>query len=115
MVIVTKVIKTIATIFNTKPARIMSFILISPEPNTIALGGVATGIINAQLHAIAAGITHTNGLPVIDSATGPSNGKKPAAVAVLLVISVKKVMSATTTRMLITKGIALAPSIMLAM
>lgn len=90
MVIVTKVIKTIAMIFNTKPERIMSRICICPEPNTIAFGGVATGIINAQLHAMAAGITHTNGVPVTDSATGPSKGKKPAAVAVLLVICCKK-------------------------
>ena len=81
----------------------------------MAFGGVATGIINAQLHAIAAGITHTKGEPKILSATGPNNGKKPAAVAVLLVISVKKVISATTTTMPKTNGIALAPSIICAM
>ena len=89
----------------------MSRICICPEPNTIAFGGVATGIINAQLHAIAAGITQTKGEPVIDSATGPNKGRKPAAVAVLLVISVKNVINATTTSTLITSGIALAPSI----
>lgn len=112
---VTNVIKHIATKFNTNPARIISLILICPDPNTMAFGGVATGIINAQLAAIAAGTTQTKGEPVIDSATGPSKGKKPAAVAVLLVISVKNVINAATTNTLSTSPIASAPANRLAM
>jgi hypothetical protein len=34
--------------FRTMPTRAISEILIRPLPNTMALGGVATGIINAQ-------------------------------------------------------------------
>ena len=88
----------------------MSFIFISPEPNTMAFGGVATGIINAQLAAIAAGITQISGVPAICSATGPSKGKKPAAVAVLDVISVKKQINVATTITPKIRGIADAPA-----
>lgn len=40
-----------AKIFSTKPILTISLILIKPEENTIALGGVPTGNINAQLAA----------------------------------------------------------------
>jgi len=42
--------------FNQNPDFRISCIEICPEPNTIALGGVAIGNINAQLAEIAAGI-----------------------------------------------------------
>ncbi|KYC49835.1 MAG: hypothetical protein AMQ74_01361 [Candidatus Methanofastidiosum methylothiophilum] len=43
-------------IFIKNPTLTISIILILPDPNTIAFGGVATGIINAKDEAIAAGI-----------------------------------------------------------
>ena len=61
------VISAMATRFNANPALTMSLISISPEPNTMAFGGVATGIIKAQLAANAAGITQASGEPVTDS------------------------------------------------
>jgi hypothetical protein len=41
------VTSTIPTRFNTIPARTICPIVIAPEPNTIAFGGVATGSMNA--------------------------------------------------------------------
>ena len=71
------------------PALAISAIRNSPELNTTALGGVATGIIKAQLAANAAGITNIKGPSVNVTEIGPNSGKKLAAVAVLLVTSVK--------------------------
>tara|TARA_Y100000991_G_scaffold199650_1_gene171481 strand:- start:114 stop:260 length:147 start_codon:yes stop_codon:yes gene_type:complete len=42
--------------FNQKPTLIMSFILMTPDPKTIAFGGVATGSMKAQDAAIVAPI-----------------------------------------------------------
>ena len=78
-----------------KPLRIIWLILICPLAKTIALGGVATGIIKAQLAAIAVGIANKIGETPIETAKAPIKGKKVAAVAVLLVISVKKLIAAT--------------------
>src|SRR5690606_6746393 len=85
-----------ATILSTKPAFTISIIFSLPEANTIALGGVATGIIKAQLAATAAGITNIAADVSNDIATGPSSGKNAAAVAVLLVISVRKIITVVT-------------------
>ena len=85
-----------ASRFNTKPALTISAIFSLPELNTIALGGVATGIIKAQLAAIAAGITSIEALVSNDTATGPRSGRKAAAVAVLLVTSVRKIIIVVT-------------------
>jgi len=41
--------------FNHSPALHISGIVMWPEPNTMALGGVAIGIINAKLAAKVAG------------------------------------------------------------
>ena len=61
-----------------------------PEPNTIALGGVATGSIKAQLAAKTTGkITVTTFISEF-IAKVPSNGKSKKVVAVLLVNSVNK-------------------------
>jgi hypothetical protein len=45
----------------TKPAKNISPTVILPLPNTIALGGVAIGNINAQLLTKVAGIVRYNG------------------------------------------------------
>jgi hypothetical protein len=42
--------------FKANPALIISWMVSFPEPKTIALGGVATGSINAQLAAKTTGI-----------------------------------------------------------
>ena len=47
-----------------KPALIIDCIFICPVPNTMAFGGVATGIMKAQLAAMAAGIASSSaGIP----------------------------------------------------
>ena len=55
---VNSITNPIATKFKEKPARTIWEVVILPEPNTIALGGVATGSMNAQLAATVAGITN---------------------------------------------------------
>ena len=47
----TAVTRIMPMIFSAMPARIIFGIVNNPDPNTIALGGVATGSINAQLAA----------------------------------------------------------------
>ena len=63
------------------------------EPNTIALGAVATGNMNAQLALMAAGIMIFNGSMPIASEADIKTGISIAVVAVLLVSSVKNVMT----------------------
>ncbi len=53
---------TIAIILMAIPALIIWGTLINSEPKTIALGGVATGNINAQLAAIAIEAVNSSGL-----------------------------------------------------
>ena len=89
-------ISTIPLRFNTSPALTISMIFSLPEAKIIAFGGVATGIIKAQLAATAAGITSMAAEVLSDTATGPNSGKKAAAVAVLLVISVRKIITVVT-------------------
>ena len=55
----------------------------------IALGGVATGNIKAQLADNATGTINTSGSIPISRAIAPMIGKNVAVVAKLLVISVK--------------------------
>jgi len=111
---VVNIIKTIikiAAIFSQNPALAMSAMRNSPELNTIAFGGVATGIMKAQLAANAAGITSIRGPSVNVTAIGPSKGKKLAAVAVLLVTSVKnKIVMVTTKTAAITGMLYVASS-----
>ena len=75
-----------------------------PVPNTMALGGVATGIMKAQLAATAAGIASISGDSPWATASAPSNGRKAAAVAVLEVISVRKMITSTTTPIIAITG-----------
>ena len=53
---VSAVINTMPAMLSQRPARFISNIDTYPDPNTIALGGVATGSMNAQLAATAAGL-----------------------------------------------------------
>ena len=59
--------------FSQNPARHICGIVCSPDPKTMALGGVATGIMNAQLAASAAGTITRYGLT-------PSLGARAARI-----------------------------------
>lgn len=61
-------------------------------PKIIALGGVATGIMNAQEADIVAGIISIKGCSPVATATAARIGKIISVVAVFDVTSVKKVM-----------------------
>jgi len=69
-----------------------------PEPYTIALGGVATGSIKAQLAAKQTGTVSDTGRTPIPTATAPKTGRNVDVVATLLVISVKKIINAATAK-----------------
>ena len=66
-------------------------ILTLPVPNIIALGGVATGIINAIEAEMVAGIINKSGLMPIAAAVAAKIGSNVCVVAVFEVSSVKKV------------------------
>ena len=68
----------------------------SPDPKTIALGGVATGNIKAQLAARATAAVTNIGLKSDCIAMAATTGKKVAVVAILEVNSVKKIIMVTT-------------------
>ena len=76
-------------IFNKKPARTISFISNCPDPKMMALGAVATGIINAHEAAIVIPVISPNGwtLMVIDNAA--KTGIISVQVAIFWVNSVK--------------------------
>ena len=67
-----------------------------PVPKTMALGGVPTGSMKAQVAASVAGISSSIGSAPIPSATPPRIGMKVAAVAVFDVISVSRITIAVT-------------------
>ena len=73
------------------PTLAMSLILNLPVPNMMALGGVATGNINANEHETVAGIINIKGFILIAIAKPPIIGNNISAVAVFEVSSVKKV------------------------
>ena len=75
----------------TTPTLAISAILIRPLPKTIALGGVATGIMKAQDAERVAGIINNRGLAFMAKATDAKIGRIISVVAVLDVSSVKKV------------------------
>ena len=78
------------------PERLRSFASISPVPNTSAFGGVATGMINAQLAPIPMMITRVSfGIPR-EPAIAAKTGTKSAAEAVLLVNSVVPMINSAT-------------------
>ena len=82
----------IPIIFRAIPALIILGIFKRPEPNTMALGGVATGNIKAQLAAKVTGAAKIIGFIPISIAIAPITGKKVAVVAMLLVNSVRKII-----------------------
>jgi hypothetical protein len=75
------------------PVLTICNIVISPVPNTIALGGVATGSMNAQLAAIVAGIANKYGCTPTAGAIAASTGTSDIVVATLEVSSVMKTMA----------------------
>ena len=77
--------------FNTSPSLAILFTVTSPVPKTTALGIVATGSMKAQLALIAAGIIKRIGSKFEAVAAAPRMGIRTLVVAVLLVISVRKV------------------------
>ena len=79
------------TRFNIKPTLTICPILILPDENTMAFGGVATGSINAIEADMVAGIIKRRGLKPRANAVPLIIGKRAAVVAVLDVNSVKKV------------------------
>ena len=84
--------------FKAKPALIISGIVSFPEPKTIALGGVATGNMNAQLAANTTGIVRATGAMPKATATAPTTGKNVEVVATLEVISVRKIIKVATAK-----------------
>ena len=79
------------TRFIRRPARIICLCGICPLPNTSALGGVATGNMNAQLAQTAIITTSTFDESPSSGATLMNSGTSSAADAVLLTSSVKKI------------------------
>ena len=77
--------------FNTTPSRTISAMVTCPLPNTIAFGAVATGSMKAQLALIAAGTINRLGSRPAPSAAEARIGINRIVVAVLLVVSVRKV------------------------
>lgn len=78
--------------------------VISPELKTMAFGGVATGIIKAQLAAIAVGMISNRGLIPNPTATAAKIGPKAETVAMLLDSSVTKITVVQTIIIKTTRG-----------
>src|SRR5690554_3728689 len=72
-----------------KPTRIISVIRSFSVAKMMALGGVLTGIMNAQLAAMAHGIISASGWIFRATASAATTGRIMVAVAVLDVISVR--------------------------
>ena len=75
-----------------KPFRAISITFNRPEPKTIALGGVATGSINAIEPDSVAGSIKSKGLISMDTDNPARIGNNISVVAVFDVNSVKKVI-----------------------
>ena len=84
--------------------------MILPDPNTIALGGVATGNINAKLALIVAGIIRIRGSSSLEVATTAKIGISKIAVAELLVSSVRNVTTRQINNTSTKTGTLLSPS-----
>ena len=88
---------TIPTRFSVNPVLTMSLIRKCPVPKMIALGGVATGNINASEAASVAGIINSKGLTWMVTARPARMGRIISVVAVLDVSSVSSDIIATIT------------------
>lgn len=91
------VMKTTPIRLINKPALTISPILTRPLPNTMALGGVAIGIIKAHDAESVAGIMSRRGLVFMATAMDARMGRIICVVAVLDVNSVRKVSVVQTT------------------
>jgi len=91
-----------------KPALNISFTLTCPDPKIIALGGVATGSINAHESDIVAGIIISRGSIRMPTAAAPRIGSMSVAVAVFEVNSVRNVIKVYVK--IISKGTGNTPS-----
>ena len=91
--------------FNINPFRAISITLNLPDPNTMALGGVATGSINAHDAATVAGTIKKNGCSPMAIAVAPKMGRIMVAIAVFEMTSVKKMVAETTMKMITIIGI----------
>ena len=91
--------------FNHTPTRTMSWIFTFPELKMMAFGGVATGSINAQEEARTAPTIKLTGEIAREAASDIKIGMTMLAVAVLEVISVKKLIPAITRIIIIHTGI----------
>src|SRR5690625_7548664 len=96
-------------ILSQRPALAIWGIVTLPLPYIMAFGGVATGSINAQLAAMVAGMTKSIGSCPIPMAEEARIGRNAAAVAVLLVISVRKMTTRITTSISSRMGRAPSP------
>ncbi len=94
----------IPMMFSAMPARTIFGIVRSPDPKTIALGGVATGNMKAQLAANVTGTVSTIGSMPDLYAMAAMTGRKVAVVAILLVNSVRKTISVVTAITIIASG-----------
>mmetsp|Transcript_47919 Transcript_47919/g.143111 ORF Transcript_47919/g.143111 Transcript_47919/m.143111 type:complete len:304 (-) Transcript_47919:398-1309(-) len=99
-----RVINNAVEKLSNRPVLAMSVILSRFVEKTIALGGVATGSMKAQLAASVAGTMSVTGWAPTDRASSPMMGSRTFAVAVLLVTSVRKVTTRTTKRTSSTVG-----------
>jgi len=104
------VISTTPMRFRISPVRIISSILISPDPNTIAFGGVATGNIKAHDADSVAGIISSSGFILIAVAAEPRIGRIICVVAVFEVSSVRKVSPPQTVATIPSDGNAARPT-----
>ena len=87
---------TIPIIFRTKPVLAIWGTVRYPELNITALGGVATGSMNANDAAIVPPIIKRKGCTFIAIAVTANIGRKILVIAVLDVTSVKKSISSIT-------------------
>ena len=92
-------------ILRKKPALTMSPIFKRPVPKTMALGGVATGIIKAHDAAIAVVTSKPSGANFRLSAAAEINGIIVAAKAVFDVTSVAKVTNVATPAIIATSPV----------
>ena len=87
-----------------KPSRAIVLMVSRSDPNTMALGGVATGNMKAKLQLIVAGTMISFGSISAASAAAARIGISSVAVAVLLVTSVKNVTTKQSTTIMTTTG-----------
>lgn len=99
--VVNIVTNTIPMISRGRPARAIFGTVTYPLAKTIALGGVPTGITNPKLVAIVSGIMSNSGSIPIAVAKDAEIGINNAALAVLLIISLANIATATITKITI--------------